>query len=237
VGQPLAQTIISPTLRDAHHGRMARYLRTGKKHVLGKTVSLVALHKAGHEFPVSVTISPFNGGSEQRFVAFLRDVTAEKQTEAALEQHRQELQLRAEKLEQYAWLVSHDLKEPLRKVTVFADILKQRFGGGLPADGHSLLTRITDAMARMDALIDAVLAYANVSHTMEEKHRCGWTIWRPKQRTIWSYWPPTRPQKFWWRPKACRRCRAYTRSWCRCCKICWPKLSNTASWMSGRACA
>lgn len=169
LGKPLAETIIPPTLRDAHHSGMARYLSTGEAHVLGKTVSLVALHRDGHQFPVSVTISPFDTAGERRFVAFLRDVSAEKETEAALEQNRKELESRAEELEQYAWMVSHDLKEPLRKITMFADIVQRRFGENIPAEAAPYLDKIVSATGRMNAVIDAVLAYANISRVVEEK--------------------------------------------------------------------
>ncbi len=169
IGLSLDEVIIPPSLRDAHRSGMARYLSTGEAHVLGKTVSLVALHRRGHQFPVSVTISPFDTVGERRFVAFLRDVTAERETEAALESHRKELQARAEELEQYAWLVSHDLKEPLRKITMFAGILQERCSRELSAEATSYIGSMVSATGRMAAVIDAVLAYANVSRSTEEK--------------------------------------------------------------------
>lgn len=169
VGLPLADTIIPPAFRKAHTAGMTRYLTTGEARVLHQALSLTALHKDGREFPVSLTISGFRQGGKQHFVSFLRDVTEQRSTEAALEQHRMALESRNEELEQYAWLVSHDLKEPLRKITMFADILEHRFAEHLPADGVTYVQRMSGATQRMSSLIDAVLAYANVSRMLEEK--------------------------------------------------------------------
>jgi PAS domain S-box-containing protein len=169
VGQPLAETIIPPVYREAHAAGMKRYLTTGVAHVLHQVLSLKALHRHGHEFPISLTLSGFRQGGRQHFVSFTRDVTEQHRTAAALENHRKELEARAEELEQYAWLVSHDLKEPLRKISMFADILEHRFAQHLPEEGKAYVQRMSGATQRMSSLIDAVLAYANVSRVVEEK--------------------------------------------------------------------
>jgi PAS domain S-box-containing protein len=169
VGLPLAETIVPPASRAAHNSGMARYVSTGIARVLHQTLSLSALHRDGHEFPISLTISAFRQGGKRHFVSFIRDVTEQRSTEAALESHRKQLEVRAEELEQYAWLVSHDLKEPLRKISMFADILEKRFSQHLPEEGLAYVQRMTGSTQRMSSLIDAVLAYANVSRVVEEK--------------------------------------------------------------------
>ena len=169
VGRPLVSTIIPPAYREAHNAGMARYLATGIAHVLHQVLSLTALHRDGHEFPISLTLSASRQGGRQQFVSFVRDITEQRNTEAALESHRKELETRAEELEQYAWLVSHDLKEPLRKISMFADILEHRFAEHLPEEGRDYVQRMAGATQRMSSLIDAVLAYANVSRVVEEK--------------------------------------------------------------------
>jgi signal transduction histidine kinase len=66
-------------------------------------------------------------------------------------------------LEQFAYVASHDLKEPLRKVMSFGERLTNKFGDKLGDDGKDYLTRMNSASKRMGALIDGLLAYSHVT--------------------------------------------------------------------------
>ncbi len=57
------------------------------------------------------------------FISFLRDITQQKKIELELGNQRKQLEKSNEELEQFAWLTSHDLKEPLRKILTFSDAL------------------------------------------------------------------------------------------------------------------
>ena len=76
IGAPLAELIIPPALREAHHAGMTRYLETGHGPVLGQRVEITAIRKGGAEFPVELTISPHTIRGERCFTAFVRDLTA-----------------------------------------------------------------------------------------------------------------------------------------------------------------
>jgi PAS domain S-box-containing protein len=81
VGRELAQTIIPPRLRGAHQEGLARFLDTGEGPVLNQRLELTALHREGHELPVDLTITPLRRGGSHEFHAFLRDISARKQSE------------------------------------------------------------------------------------------------------------------------------------------------------------
>lgn len=66
-------------------------------------------------------------------------------------------------LEQFAYVASHDLQEPLRKITAFGDILKNRFGESLGSEGSNLIDRMQHASERMRRLMDDLLIYSRVS--------------------------------------------------------------------------
>jgi light-regulated signal transduction histidine kinase (bacteriophytochrome) len=65
-----------------------------------------------------------------------------------------------EELQRFATVASHDLREPLRVVSGFADLLARRFGGDLGTDGNRFVGAITTGVARMDEMISDLLAYA-----------------------------------------------------------------------------
>jgi PAS domain S-box-containing protein len=75
MGENLANRIIPPNLHQAHNRGLAHYLRSGEGPVLNKRIEVMALHRAGHEFPVELTIWPAYQGSSKRFNAFLRDIS------------------------------------------------------------------------------------------------------------------------------------------------------------------
>ncbi len=67
-------------------------------------------------------------------------------------------------LEQFAFIASHDLQEPLRKISVFADKLKSEYERVPPDEGRSVLTRILTSCRHMKNLIDALLTYARLAN-------------------------------------------------------------------------
>ena len=73
-----------------------------------------------------------------------------------------------DELQQFAYVASHDLQEPLRKITTFSNILQQRFRADLSEDGMQHLDRISTAARRMSLLIDDLLSYARTTRKEEE---------------------------------------------------------------------
>jgi two-component system sensor kinase FixL len=82
---PLQSFIIPVQYRDAHQRGMQRYLATGEGPVLNKTIEITALKKTGEEFYISLTISPTSQNGERAFIAFIRDITEQKQNQLELE--------------------------------------------------------------------------------------------------------------------------------------------------------
>lgn len=160
-------TIITPPyLRNAHSAGMQHYLHTREARILNKTVEVPALHKDGSEFYISLTVSHSVQAGKDIFIGFLRDITEQRQNRVELENKTLQLQKSNKELEQYAWLTSHDLKEPLRKVLTYSDALikNQLQDTELYT---SYLAKIHASASRMSRLIDAVLQYSNVLSEQE----------------------------------------------------------------------
>ena len=90
------------------------------------------------------------------------DITERRRAEQALRQTLVDLNNRNRELQDFAFIASHDLQEPLRKIRAFSDRLQQRHAALLPAEARDYLDRTGQAAARMQTLIDDLLAYSRV---------------------------------------------------------------------------
>ncbi len=95
--------------------------------------------------------------------SFMIDITARKQVQHALERQAAELARSNGELEQFAYVASHDLQEPLRKILAFGDRLKTKCGDQLPEEGRDYLVRMQNAAVRMQTLIHDLLALSRVA--------------------------------------------------------------------------
>ena len=84
LGRGLDETVVPPEYREAHRAGIARYLATGEGPALNRRLELSALHRDGRELPIEITLTPVRWGGECFFAAFLHDITARKQADAAL---------------------------------------------------------------------------------------------------------------------------------------------------------
>jgi two-component system cell cycle sensor histidine kinase/response regulator CckA len=85
LGQPLAEFIIPPSLREAHQRGLAHFLASGSGPVLNRRIEITALRADGTEFPVELAITPFEAGGSWVFTAYIRDITERKNAERRLE--------------------------------------------------------------------------------------------------------------------------------------------------------
>jgi PAS domain S-box-containing protein len=83
LGKELA-TLMPERFRDDHRKGFARYLETGRAHVIGRTVELVGLHSDGTEFPLELSLGEWRRGERRAFTGVIRDVRERKRTERYL---------------------------------------------------------------------------------------------------------------------------------------------------------
>jgi PAS domain S-box-containing protein len=95
-------------------------------------------------------------------VLVFKDITKRKQVEDALTQKAEELTRSNAELEQFAFVASHDLQEPLRKIQAFGDRLKTKCEGAVATEARDYLDRMQNAATRMRGLIDDLLAFSRV---------------------------------------------------------------------------
>jgi PAS domain S-box-containing protein len=143
---------VSPESQEEVRGVVQRVLSTGEPGSY-ENRSIVS---TGAEWN-TVKVGPIKSGAQiVGFVAIATDITHLKKTQQRLEQSNREL-------ESFAYVASHDLQEPLRKIQTFGERLKTTAATALSPEGRDYIERMQAAATRMRRLIDDLLSFSRVS--------------------------------------------------------------------------
>jgi PAS domain S-box-containing protein len=129
--------------------------------------------KSGRHIPIASSASLAVDKYRQSMVTVLacRDISKEKQNEQQISNLISELTRSNAELEQFAYIASHDLQEPLRMVTSYLQLLKRRNTNKLDAESHDFIQFTIDGANRMKHLIEGLLAYSRVGSEKRSFHK------------------------------------------------------------------
>ncbi len=102
-------------------------------------------------------------GKLLKFAGSIRDITEQRQIEEALKNKIEELFRSNRELEEFAYIASHDLQEPLRKITTFSDRLAEKYKDSLDDEGNMYIKRIVASAGNMRSLINDLLEFSRIS--------------------------------------------------------------------------
>ncbi len=154
------EILVPESVRTAHTGYRARYLGEDRRRSMGQGRDLRGVRRDGSEFPVEVALNPI-ATEEGRWVLAAAIDTSE------LHRHRRELIDRTRSLErsnadleQFAYIASHDLQEPIRMVASYAQLLESRYAEHLDERALKYLSYVISGAKRMQQLVSSLLLYS-----------------------------------------------------------------------------
>jgi len=119
-------------------------------------------HRNGRVFDNMIHPVVNSEGTAFRVAVFSRDITDQTEAEARIARHIAEVQRSNEELEQFAYVASHDLREPLRMISSYLSLIERRYAPVLDEDGRQFLDYARDGARRMDRLVLDLLDYARI---------------------------------------------------------------------------
>lgn len=146
-----------------HDGYLSRYLQTGEAHIIGTPGREVsARRKDGSIFPIDLSISSFVSDDGQHFSGIIRDITARKEAELALATYTHALERSNKELDDFAYIASHDLKEPLRGIHNHSRFLLEDNTDKLDEESVGRLNRLVFLSQRMERLVNDLLYFSRL---------------------------------------------------------------------------
>ena len=165
-GKNVSMLMPSP-YHEAHDGYLAHYLQTGEKKIIGIGREVVGLRKDRSTFPMDLAVGETRQGAHRMFTGTVRDISERKQAEEQRDRLLREVESANEELKHFGYVVSHDLKAPLRAIGSLAAWLSTDYADKFDAEGKEHMRLLINRVHRMDGLIDGILQYSRVGRVKE----------------------------------------------------------------------
>lgn len=146
-----------------HDQYLENYHNTGNAQIIGIGREVEGRRKSGEIFPIDLSVTEINSADETFYSGIIRDISARKKAENQLKASNEALLKSNAELDDFAYIASHDLKEPLRAIFNNTRFLMEDHESILPEDAKNRLNKLLDVSMRMDKLIDDLLNFSRLS--------------------------------------------------------------------------
>ena len=154
LGCPL-EILLPERYRHTHGKHLSTYAMQPTQRKMGTGRDLTGLHKSGVEFPVEIALSSLEAGDSLLLMAVVSDISVRKKSEHSLRQTNAQL-------EEFTYVVSHDLRSPLRGIADLIVWVKEDIPAeAITPDVKNNFDRIDSRIAKCERMIDDLLDYAH----------------------------------------------------------------------------
>lgn len=161
IGQKV-EILLPNKMREAHPGHRESFLKNPKPRPMGAGRDLFGQRKDGVEIPIEIGLSPMKTTEGTFILASIIDISERKKIERSIKEANLALVKINRELDEFAYIVSHDLKAPLRAIGSVVDWLILDYDDKLDDQGKKHLATLKNRVERMGNLIDGVLRYARI---------------------------------------------------------------------------
>ncbi len=179
LGQPIS-LLMPDRFRSGHPSFMREYFKNPKTREMGSGLQLFGITKRGKEFPIEISLSPLDTEDGLLVSAAIRDISEKKKLEMRLinsnaeldrkvKQRTDQLTQQNKELEQFAYIASHDLQEPLRTISSMTQLLARKYKDKLDTEASQYVKYTVEASQRMSDLIKGLLIYSRIGRVKATK--------------------------------------------------------------------
>jgi PAS domain S-box-containing protein len=155
------EILLPPRFRASHLSLKESFLLATQSSAEQKALELFGLKKDGTEFPIEFSSNPLTTESGEVLVSVsIRDITGRRVIEESLKKTALDLSRANADLEQFAFVASHDLQEPLRMISTYLDLFNKKYQGTFDSEAQSYLQTVMGGAKRMRALIHDLLIFS-----------------------------------------------------------------------------
>lgn len=184
IGQEI-EILVPKDVRPRHPELRNNFIKAPEVCLMGNGRDLFGMRKDGTEFPVELGLNPLHTDEGIFVLAAVADITERKNTELALKDYatqlemtnhdltltKTELEQKNQELDEFTYVASHDLQEPVRKLVSFSKLLEQDAADALNEQASRDLEFIVDAAGRMRQLVQDLLALSRTGRSAMKSDR------------------------------------------------------------------